>query len=943
MKRKIKLLGMLSIASIAAPIATVISCGSSNNTAKPKANNSQHTQTNNTTEGNVPTGDTTNVGTVNTTPASAINANNNPFVYHSGSTSSSNALNANEAMVKSSISDSALHRSAHWSEGRNDDQRTSAGESGVIAERKETGVPVHPAFTWNDLWNWNPIANANGSITENEDVKKKLDYKYGDNAASYNGFKPQIDNIWGLPDKKFNRASVRNVQPREFGEQMLPSQSTLAPYWDSRTYNNLGAHTGFVPGVNNGTQWVFQGSGFTYQTAHVQWTHSDQWTIWEALWPSADYIDYAHRNGVAVLGMGWLMTGYTRPEWMNVITAPGPNNDFPIAKGMAELANYIGFDGWWLDWEGHPGNIGEFSRALMSYCKTDQYTTRDGRVVKLAEENKKAREMYHYGPKEQIIDQYAGGTGIFEGEGDHHMIYQNHGEGSYNASHRQMGENLQYDKYWASSANNADEDMKPGSMAGHWDYYAENDVYYSGPNEYKRKNSQHHLPMSKADLTHRNNYGYWFHNFSSDMVKDTLDLYNSYTGDPRVAPNDSENMSTGNLFREKTPIVGRKAFASNFGIGKGQHLNLWGSRDILNNTQGVNAEGWKHQGMQDILPTYHWLLDFYNGSQRLNDPDNPTYTADGRVQRPATLAYNNSTSNAWYGGSVLQVQGDLPQGQTMEAKLYASRTKLKAGDKISFKVQNNWENEQERILPKLAVWTADQEIETNQFWPSDGSIVDIPEEGGQMRLGWDNTATKPWSYTPDLLKYQKATIDKVGEDHKHKTIINSEDATVTKINDNWLDVTYTIPQGLEDQTMIDFGFAIDSKGNNTIDKVALGQISYHPVDEEKVGISDITDITTDGVFQRSKAQSARISWKTVDADNREIESARIRQYLVFYLNEQGQKESLAWIGANSTAYLDLIQRSKVSQKVEIVAVDESYNVIFSKKAEISLAEQKANE
>ena len=83
----------------------------------------------------------------------------------------------------------------------------------------------------------------------------------------------------------------------------------------------------------------------------------------------------------------------------------------------------------------------------MSYCKTDQYTTRDGKVVKLAEENKKAREMYNYGPKEQIIDQYAGGTGVFGGEGDHHMIYQNHGQGSLNGGHRVGGEQLGYDKY----------------------------------------------------------------------------------------------------------------------------------------------------------------------------------------------------------------------------------------------------------------------------------------------------------------------------------------------------------------------------------------------------------------------------------------------------------------------------------------------------------------
>ena len=79
-----------------------------------------------------------------------------------------------------------------------------------------------------------------------------------------------------------------------------------------------------------------------------------------------------------------------------------------------------------------PADIGGFVKALMSYAKLDQYTTDAGVTVKLSEENKKAREMYHYGPREQIIAQYGGDRNSFGRYADHFIAYQNHGDGKRN-------------------------------------------------------------------------------------------------------------------------------------------------------------------------------------------------------------------------------------------------------------------------------------------------------------------------------------------------------------------------------------------------------------------------------------------------------------------------------------------------------------------------------
>ena len=97
----------------------------------------------------------------------------------------------------------------------------------------------------------------------------------------------------------------------------------------------------------------------------------------------------------------------------------------------------------------------------MSYAKTDQYTTSEGKVVSLAEENKKAREMFNYGPKEQIIAQYGPSLQSTGGKGDHFFTYQNHGVGQNPPM--QQG----YDRYFAGSASNADEDGMGQSLAHH--------------------------------------------------------------------------------------------------------------------------------------------------------------------------------------------------------------------------------------------------------------------------------------------------------------------------------------------------------------------------------------------------------------------------------------------------------------------------------------------
>lgn len=56
----------------------------------------------------------------------------------------------------------------------------------------------------------------------------------------------------GMPDLEFNKATIREVQPRMFGEQLKPSQSTFARVTNMNSYTPKNGDTdfGFNKGMN---------------------------------------------------------------------------------------------------------------------------------------------------------------------------------------------------------------------------------------------------------------------------------------------------------------------------------------------------------------------------------------------------------------------------------------------------------------------------------------------------------------------------------------------------------------------------------------------------------------------------------------------------------------------------------------------------------------------
>ena len=103
---------------------------------------------------------------------------------------------------------------------------------------------------------------------------------------------------------------------------------------------------------------VFDVYAFNY------WQYVDQLVFWGGsagegliLAPGSDVIDSGHRNGVPVLGTIFfppsVFGGQIQWVW-DLVQKSGPT--FPVADKLIEVADYYGFEGWFINQETEGGD-----------------------------------------------------------------------------------------------------------------------------------------------------------------------------------------------------------------------------------------------------------------------------------------------------------------------------------------------------------------------------------------------------------------------------------------------------------------------------------------------------------------------------------------------------------------------------------------------------------
>ena len=155
-------------------------------------------------------------------------------------------------------------------------------------------------------------------------------------------------------DAAYNVSAVPLAQ-RVAKDQLTPANATQNKDMNVVAISIMNASTsGNAPhGLNTANANVF--SYWQYIDKLVYWGGSSGEGLIVA--PSADVIDAAHRNGVPVLGTVFFPQAAHggKIEWLNDFLQKDAGGNFPMIDKLMEVAEYFGFDGWFINQETEGG------------------------------------------------------------------------------------------------------------------------------------------------------------------------------------------------------------------------------------------------------------------------------------------------------------------------------------------------------------------------------------------------------------------------------------------------------------------------------------------------------------------------------------------------------------------------------------------------------------
>lgn len=940
------------IATTVSPIAVVVSCGSNDKGTAPQAQQNGNT-------GNTGPAPTENPGLISaTTPFSSVIGN----VLGDGESATfmQTPYQTLQGTIANGINPS---RRLDVASGYNRQSEVDSPEkAGVLQERLariKDGMPIYPNMDGADFWNWSPEgASMDQTSAEAKAFADSAHHRFVGNGYMQDGsgtLAPDTyqnawmqTKTWGISnneywwqprDYKYSRATIRKVAPYTYGEKLKPTQSPYAPMsWFTALASSANIHAGLMD-YNEGYKLM---DAWTYTKMFMPGGTSSQ--EWVQI-PDGNAIDVAHKNGTTILGnINW--TG----KWtIDIALRKDVNGDYPFVKSLVNIADFYGFDGWVFDNEinSHDSNLqpwrGDYKTAIakmqqeyLKYARdVNPYPTTTGLT-------KEIYKKWNFDHRPQMVSNYTfpwsndelGATSDYDlhpqGKGTVANGIASTGMKAFDTARPTL---QMPDLYDSSKGETVKEVQRKG-----FDLFSYTDGWNPGEEgglDDLRRASAKHINNSMVGLDYdmdedqmdavnpeiknhqfENRLGWWNWLFSSE--DDTLlrATYASAVGDPRYSALskgsgtlNASRASVSDAIQERTAITGRKPWGTNFSIGKGKSFNLFGGKDI---SQFVNRgeNGWRDQGLQSFLPTYKFIVDEYDENGTLTT--NPKTLDDkGHVVRNIEPSVLGIDGDNWIGGSSLKYAGKLAKaGMAFENKLYASSIPTQSGDRFKVVIKND------SITPELLAWTADGEVKTHSIY----------ENGTNGHDQWP-TQTEWGSelYNRGIYNYTNPSSWNVQRD-KH-TIAPS---AVTPLgNTGWSEVEYDLSE-LDGKTIMDFGVKATAPRDDFdfTNKLVIGKMAFEPSDYDPEDASwkiNISNLKTDFVWDAHASTCARISW---DADK------RANSYLVFKANDEWKPTNLTWVDARPAAYIDHIARTATEQKLIIVAIDDTYNVVSATKATI---------
>lgn len=464
-----------------------------------------------------------------------------------------------------------------------------------------------------------------------------------------------------LQDRFTNPATEVNSHARP-GEAEVIALSIMNP----STSNN----------PSQGSQ-IFEAFTFNY------WQYVDRLTFWGGsagegliLAPNPGVIDAGHRNGVPVLGTIFLppnVFGGTL-EWVEDLVQRS-GKTFPVADKLIEVAEYYGFDGWFINQETSGANAALASdyRDFIRYIR--------------------ANSDLHIQWYDSMIE-----SGPINWQNEFNTLND-----AYIEEGGPVSDSMFLNFFWNTSRLANSRTLAQNLGHSPYEIYAGVDVQANGFNTSVQWNA-----LFPEGNPHVVSLGFFAPNWTFSNAPSHPVFYQRANRFWVGANRDPSNTTTAASWKGAAHYVPAKSvidslpFVTHFNSGQGHFY-------VVDGVQLADND-WNNRGLQDILPTWRWIVD------AASDPLFPELDWD----------------DAYVGGTSLLVSGDLTS--TNQLDLYKTRLPLTASSRLQVAFKGVGGGDPSHLSVGLAFEdgagvTAFSYVEVGNAASSDWNLVDLDLSG----------------------------------------------------------------------------------------------------------------------------------------------------------------------------------------------------------------------
>ena len=429
------------------------------------------------------------------------------------------------------------------------------------------------------------------------------------------------------PDARFNRSQVP-LAPRTSDPALKANPNAHAGE------GKIASLVSFAPTSGNPSQ----GAPDPNYYAFPYWQYVDTLVFWGGsasegliLAPNATVIDAAHRNGVKVYGTVFFPPAAYggQLQWVRDFVQKS-GNSYPVADKLAQVAQYYGFEGWFINQETGGGDaaLATEVRNAMTYARSR-------------------------GPVEFMW---------YDAMTESGAVSWQDGLNSANDAFLQDGstrvaDSMFLDFGWSASKQTTSRSTARGLGRSEYELYAGIDTEANGYNTSVSWSSV--FPDGQPHVTglglYRPEWTWKSSTSRADFYSRDARYWVGANGDPSNTSTTSTWKGLATYVAESTAVT-TKPFVTSFNSGQGDFYAVKGER--------LGTTGWNNLSLQDIPPTYRWVVQ-----------------SSGSKLTPAV-----DFTDAYEGGSSLQLSGRLDAANTV--RLYQTRLPVTAKTNLSLVVKN---------------------------------------------------------------------------------------------------------------------------------------------------------------------------------------------------------------------------------------------------------------